>query len=191
MSHCSGDWQAFINAGVWAIENACPVALKLSQRFVPAHPDFRSYVLDALSRKSAVIPGRMGRMQIARPIARFYTKFPVLTDCVAWKVEKFMPSDMMNTYKERFTGGKPTAGTALVEAAWHDAILRRFKDDAVISHELANHVPLQPKLFLRKAQSSAHEYQMLASEHGFKGNFDVREWSAIEGKQYQCRPQKV
>ena len=49
---------------------------------------------------------------------------------------------------------------------------------------LANHQIGQPKLYLRKAQSNRGEYIKLAEEHGLAGEFDVREWVAIEGKDY-------
>lgn len=183
-THVSGDWQAFINGAVFGKGCRRPV-LKLSQRFVPRLPDFRKRLMkDWKGRGEAValLPGRLEIRQIARPLAKLYTGFPHLTDCVMFDPEAITaeelskvfaladPSDHRNYYSEHL---------------WFQ-IMQQHQCKRL--EWLSNHTPMEGKLFLRKACATQREYQDLAAEHNMAGTFDLREWNQIEGINYRCAP---
>lgn len=134
-----------------------------------------------------VYPPMMNERNAVRPSVRFYSKFNVLTDCLAWRTGSISAGELVAHYRDRVAGATDSNG-GLVEFAWDDLIKNRFKERAVAVDGLANPEPLTPKKYLRKASSLDAEYRRVAEELGVKGEFDTREWAHIEGHRYLCRP---
>lgn len=137
-----------------------------------------------------VYPPAMHPRNAVRPGVRFYSRFPILTDCIAWRTSAISAEEMALFYSSRIRDAKSEAGS-LVEFAWHTLITNRFQTTAVAVDALANPTPMHPKLYLRKASALDSEYQRLAAELGCHGMFDTREWLNIEGHKYMCRPTTV
>lgn len=192
-SHFAADWQTFINGLVFARRVGADICMKISQRFVPVLPRFKG-VLDAAFDNPQiwiVLPGRPQLRQIARPQARFYSKFGCLTDFVAMRVSEINPNMMLQRYRERVAHPK-AKWDSLIECTIGDLIANEWKDHHLLAPELTNHVAFQPKLYLRKAQSTQAEYAKVAAMDGIKGNWNLEEWLRIEGKVlYFCKPTKV
>lgn len=188
-SHFSGDFQALINAVVFAAATQSDAALKLSQRFVPCD-GLKALLEETFSNPSVqiVLPGRPGTSQMARPSASFYSQFGILTDCIAIRRGAIPPDELVDVYRARHRSEE--RGARLVETTLGWIIANRFRPENVaVLDQLANHSPLNPrKLFLRKSQSNRGEYIRLAEEHGIKGVFDLREWGLIEGPHYMAAP---
>lgn len=191
-SHFSGDWQAFINSLVYAEQEGGEVAVKISQRVIPVLPEFWDPVLQHFKSPDVhvIAPGRLNKNQIARPTAGFYLKFGVLTDLVAMRVGKVLPSEIAEFYRARVVGNDHRHAS-LVELTWGQLLGSRFRDNHRLVPEWTNHEPFKPKLFLRKSQSTAAEYAQLAGMEGLKGNYDLREWIQIEGRSYVPKPHIV
>lgn len=146
-------------------------------------------ILDPFNDPSVdvVHPPVMDVRNAVRPSVRFYSKFNVLTDCLAWRVGSITSQELVAHYKNRVEGATDSNG-GLVEFAWDDLIKNRFKGRAVAVDGLANPEPLTPKKYLRKASALDAEYRRVAEELGVEGQFDTREWAHIEGHRYMCRP---
>lgn len=187
--HFSGDITTFINTLVFGKQVGCDIALKLSQRVVPVLPSFREAFEKAFANPQIqiVLPGKIGNNQIARPSARFFQLFGILTDVAAFRNGAIEPEELVSIYRERFTTGKNHAD-ALVETLFGHLLATKFKDSAVVLPELANYQPFKPKPYLRKSQCLEREYQALADMHGLTGSWDVRDWGLIERQGYLCRP---
>ena len=181
-THVSGDWQAFINGAQLGLETRRPV-LKLSQRFIPVSERFWPLLQEDYQGVTAVLPGKLNTSMIARPEARFYLTFGHLTDCLLFDPTVYTPTLLQEAYNMGYHTGRK--GDLFSELAWGRLIrLHPVK----ISPWLANHQPMERKLYLRKATANAAEYQALAEAHGVQGVWDVREWKAIEGQNYRSIP---
>lgn len=194
MSHCSGDWQAFINGQAYAEEVGAEIAIKLSQRLIPLDTRVRDLLLQPLEdhRNWAVLPTAMHRRNLARSGTQFYANLPVLTDIVAWRVSRFSPQQLLEIYRDRAARAtRETSNLQVVEHTWHHIMEGYAKDHVVLQTELANPAPMAPKIYLRKAQCNRGEYLHAAERLGVAGTFDVREWNKIEDKGYKCRPDAV
>jgi len=192
-SHCSGDWQSYINGEIFGLDCRADIVLKLSQRLVPARPEFRAMVEDPFAdpKVRVVIPAAMDIKTAARPDTRFYHRFPALTDVVAWRVGVFPPEYLMNVYRDQCAKAvdKATQHLQLTEHGWLRICNECPEGTVVRSDALANPPPFKPKAYLRKAQCTRLDYLQLAKAHGVDGLFDIREWVRIEpGDQYLCRP---
>lgn len=190
-SHCSGDWQVFLAGGTWAGKCGSRIAIKLSQRFIPL-AGLAKLILDPFKDPNVdvVYSPMMDPRNAVRPSVRFYSKFNVLTDCLAWRVDAISPQELMDHYRSRVLGASHS-NSGLVEFAWDDLIKNRFAGRAVAVDELANPVPMEEKKYLRKASALDAEYRRVAEELGVDGRFDTREWFAIEGHNYMRTPQIV
>jgi hypothetical protein len=183
-SHCSGDWQTFLVAGAFARKAGKRFAVKLSQRFIPLTGCADLLLSPFLSGNVDVVyPPMMDPRNAVRPSTVFYSKFNVLTDCLAWSTEAISETELLNYYRTRVLTIEGQ-NNGLVEFAWDGLIKERFSDQAVAVDELANPVPLQKKKYLRKASALDAEYRRVAEELGVQGSFDTREWVAIEGHRY-------
>lgn len=180
-SHFSGDFQSFINGLVFALEIGADIVLKLSQRCIPVLPEFRTAMERAFEddRCMVVLPGQLNPQQIARPGARFYRKFGLLTDIVAMRSDAISPEELLRVYRER-NRGKPAESFS--ETTWGFLLEQKFGGHRHrLLDEWTHHQPGKPKLYLRKSQSSASDYQQVALMEGLKEfNFDLREWIQIE-----------
>jgi len=182
MSHCSGDWQAFMNACLWGIQTQSRISLKISQRLIPSHADFLTAIRDPLQTHDIVIPAGMNKASIARSSATFYSRFPVLTDIVAWRTGAFTPEELMSFYRASVNNRTYKNGH-LVEFVWHHFTANHRTLKTYRSPELANRRPGTP-ILLRKCQATEGEYHALAQQVNLVGSFNLSEWNAIEGKQY-------
>lgn len=181
-SHFSGDFQSFINGLVFALEIGADVVLKLSQRCIPVLPEFRTAMEQAFEdeRCKVVLPGQLNPQQIARPGARFYRKFGILTDALAMRSDAIEPDELLGVYRER-NKGRPADSFA--ETTWGALLDKKFPTAHKILPEWTYHRPGQPKLYLRKSQSGSSDYQQVAMMEGLNvRDFDLREWIQIEGR---------
>lgn len=158
--------------------------MKLSQRFIPL-AGFPQLLLSpfASDKVDVVYPPMMDPRNAVRPSTVFYSKFNVLTDCLAWRVDAISEEEMLLRYRARVVTIEGS-NNGLVEHAWDDLIKNHFGERAVAVNELANPIPLQQKKYLRKASALDAEYRRVAEELGVQGVFDTREWVAIEGHRY-------
>jgi hypothetical protein len=188
--HFAGDIQTFVNAIVFGKEQQSDLTLKISQRVVPVLPAFREVFERAFADPKIMValPGRP--RHIARPMARFYSKFGILTDVVGIRTGAMEASDLVTVYRERFQNSKNLAD-ALVETTWGHLIATKFPSGAAVLPELANPEPFKAKIYLRKSQAMEREYEQVAAMHGIKGQWNVAEWAVIEGSRYFCRPAKI
>ena len=136
---------------------------------------------------AVVYPSQMSVKQLARPGIKVYSTFPILTDCFAWRAKEVAPEMLLSVFVDRQKTGEKTA--TVPELAWIEVVERHFKGRAVGVEKLSNPVYGETKCYLRKASSSQGEYHRLAVELGIEGgNFDLREWSLVEGVNYLPRP---
>jgi hypothetical protein len=192
-SHFSGDVQSAINALALADATGSDVALKLSMRLIPVLPRFRECIEEAFAAPNiaAVLPARPIIQQMARPMARFYTKFGLLSDIAAIRRGAIKPERLMDVYRARCRSSK-SGKDCLVESTWgwlldHD-LPGRFR----LLPELSVYQPFQPKPYLRKAQCSVEDYIKVAAMEGINGrSWELREWGHIEGAKYFCRSREV
>lgn len=187
--HFAGDCQTIVNSLVFGNQIQSDISLKISQRVIPVLPRFREIFEEAFANPQIqiVVPGQIKQNQIARPAAMFFSKFGILTDVIGFRTGALDPTAFVDVYRERFQRGKNHADS-LIETTIGYLIASRFKDAAVISDELANHKPFQPKIYLRKSQALEREYQQIADMHGIAGQWDLRDWGLVERADYFCRP---
>lgn len=184
-SHFSGDWNHIINSLVFAKEAGADIAVKLSQRCVPVLPEFFSALERAFSNPDVQIahPGRLNPHQIVRASARFYKKFGLLSDMLAFRVGSIDPYELLRIYRERNNTGRPH--DSFSETSIGFLLATRFPGNkARVIEEWTNHEYGKPKIFLRKAQSLSSDYVQIAAMDGLSADiskFDCREWREIEG----------
>lgn len=187
MSHFTGDMQHLLCAAKWGELTESDVCIKLSQRFIPLHEDFVKVLLDPFADESVVmvVPGQPKKRQMARPGSAFYAGFGLLTDCMAWRPRELPAETIEKFYRDQLADvNDAQKGKHLVEVTVGRIAAKLLQGRVRMLDALANHQIGQPKLYLRKAQSNRGEYSKLADEHGLSGEWDVREWAAIEGKDY-------
>lgn len=190
--HFAGDAQTIATALAFGQQTKSDVSLKLSQRVIPVLPRFRECIEEAFANPAIqiVVPGRIKMNQIARPSARFFASFGLLTDLVAFRTGAITPEEWIEFYRERFQKSTNHADS-LIEVTVGHLIATKFKDAAMVLEELANYKPFAPKIFLRKSQCLEREYQQLADMHGIKGSWNILDWAQIEKQNYFCRPVQV
>lgn len=188
-SHCSGDWQAFINGAVFGRQTGAEICLKLSQRFVPVDSRFRDLILEPFTDSNVAITyaPQMSKKHLARPGIGLYSQFKMLTDCLAWRTSEIDPDMLLRVYVERQKTGHKLS--AVPECAWAQIVDEQFNGRAVGVEKLSNPDLYEGKCYLRKASATQGEYIRLAQELGIDGgNFDLREWNSQEGVNYLVRP---
>jgi hypothetical protein len=191
-SHFSGDIQAIITALALAEAQECDIALKISQRFIPVLPEFRSSMERAFSDPSIslVLPGRVDRRQILRPQSQFFSKFGIQTDVVAIRRGSIAPQTLVDTYRDRVNNPK-SKSDSLVETTIGYLAGTHFRGATAVVAEWTNHRAHTAKVFLRRCQSSQEDYQKLGVIEGIKGKWDLREWGMIERKSYRMKSTSV
>lgn len=193
MSHFSGDLQAIINGLSFADVLGVDVAIKLSQRLVPCGAGFREAVERAFEDPTVAIavPGKPPAGQIASRASLFYHQFEILTDAVAIRRGTVDAAELVALYRERVSEGKARMD-CLVETTIHNLIHTTLQSTRHrVLTEWSEHKIGEPKLFLRKAQSSKSDYQLAARRYLLGGEFDLREWAVLEGPGYVARAQAV
>jgi hypothetical protein len=191
-SHTSGDWSAFINGAVMAGQVGADVVVKLSQRFIPL-AGFKELILDPFADESVkvVVPGQPKLHTFARSSARFFSKFTILSDCVAWRTDSLSADRLMEIYRDRVAKAEKPSDQ-FVEVVWGHICNDLLPNNHRAVEELANPQIGKAKKYLRKAQTPAHEYGALAAAHGIAGDFPVAEWIHMEGRDtYLGLPTKV
>lgn len=190
--HFAGDAQTITTTLAFGKQMDADIALKLSQRVIPVLPRFRECIEEAFSNPAIkiVVPGRIRMNQIARPSARFFSSFGILTDLIAFRRDAIEPEDFIQFYRDRFQKSTNHADS-LIEITIGSLMAERFKDASLALDELANHEPFKPKIYLRKAQALEREYQQVADMHGLTGSWNVLDWGMIEKQNYFCRPTQV
>lgn len=186
-SHFGGDMQAVLNAIAWA-DNA-DIAIKISQRFIPVLYDFRLALEKAFATPSTMVavPGQIQARQISRPQAAFYGRFGILTDVIAIRRGAISTKELLDTYIQRVRTPKARSD-CFVETTFGWLLANKFQGAHAIVPEWTNHQPFKPKVYLRKSQSNALEYEQVAAMEGMTGNWDLREWIQIERHGYLARP---
>lgn len=127
-SHFSGDLQAFLCAIAFCDATESDAVIKMSQRFIPVLPAFREALERAFSNPAVMVglPGKPSEKQIARPAARFYAKFGILTDVVAMRRGCITGQAVFDVYRERVQHPK-TKSDSFVETTWGWLLANRFK----------------------------------------------------------------
>lgn len=187
MSHFTGDLQHLLCAAKWGELTESDVCIKLSQRFVPLVPEFVTTLTEPFNDPTVamVVPGQPKKRQMARPGSAFYAGFGLLTDCVAWRPGALSSETIEKFYRDQLADVTDTMkGKHLVEVTIGRIAAKLLAGRVRMLDALANHQIGKPKMYLRKAQSNRGEYAKLAETLGLSGEFDVREWAAIEGKDY-------
>lgn len=188
-SHFSGDWNTICNSIQFAQEMNSDIAIKASQRVIPVLPALLDPMFKAFedSKCQVVLPGQLNRNQIARPTNRFYTKFGVLSDLIGFRAAAVSADELLEFYKIRCR--EADARKVPVSHSFSETTLGTLLDQKFpgAGHKIlgawTNHVAGRPKLYLRKSQSSASDYQQVAMMEGLNvADFDLREWIQIEGK---------
>jgi len=197
MSHFSGDAQAVLNAIVFGRECGADVALKLSQRLIIVRPEFRTAMEVAFADPEVQIalPGRIPKNQISRSGARFYSRFGLLSDSVAIRPNAIEPQEFLDIYRERCAHGRHPS-ESFVETSLGFLLAHKFQGNRHrLLAEWTEHKSGQPKIFLRKSQSSANDYALVARLEGMNwdaSQIDCREWREIEGpKLYRPKADRV
>ncbi len=190
--HFAGDMQTVIAGLSFAEQEGADILLKLSQRLVPILPVFRDYIETPFAdeRINIVVPGKISANQIQLPQSKFYSGFGILTDVIAIRVGSITPEQLLRKYTENFKYGR-FSPNVLVEVFFGQLLATHFAKAAFVSPALANHTPMEPCAFLRKATNDPKSYEMIAKMHGLKGDelmFDTRELAHIFGKDYLSRP---
>ena len=188
--HFAGDVQNFVNGLTFAEQEGADIMLKLSQRVVPVLPKFKDFIEKPFedAQIKIVVPGRIAASQISMPASKFFSGFGILTDVVAIRVGSIAPKEFLKRYTDNFKFGR-FSPNLLVEVFVGQLLATHFSNSAYISSDLANHKPMEPMAFLRKAQSNANNYAQLAKAHGLEGGYyPCEEWGQLEGKNYLCRP---
>ena len=198
-SHFNGDMLACVQALEFGQETGADIALKISQRFVPASIGFKAVLETVFSNPTVAVavPGRPVVSPRFRPKGAFYSRFPILTDVIAIRAGAVEPAEVWRQYTERVVAAnnpglsrndqKAARIRQHVEVFWFDLLNSTFKGRHRIVPEWANNRPMQTKMYLRKTQAMAKEYEQLAKTLGMSpAVFDLREWSEIEKGNYYC-----
>lgn len=188
-SHFSGDWNALCLGLQFARELGVDIAVKASQRVIPVLPGLLDPMLKAFEDLECqiVLPGQLSANQIVHPRSRFYKKFGLLSDLIAFRSNAISPEELCEFYRERSraagNNGTPMSNS-FAETTLGTLIAHKFQGNGHrLLGEWTHHQPGKPKLYLRKSQSSSSDYRQVAMMEGLDvHDFDLREWIQIEGK---------
>jgi len=188
MSHCTGDLQSILNALAFA-EGHGRIALKVSQRLIPASMEFRQAYEEVMSDPAVWFahPGQIGENTVCRPSAKFFARFTKLTDVIAARPERINRAELVEYYKEAATC--PASKVQLfVEVALDRYVTSRLEANRRTVPGWTNPVLGVPKSILRRSQSSVGEYHRLATKLGCpeKDQYPLNEWLELERAKYKC-----
>lgn len=185
--HFANDMQSFINALIFGRELGVDIVVKCSQRLIPVLPGLIDPMFRAFAEPACqiVLPGRISRNQISRPSARFYGRFGILSDLVAMRVGCIEPDELLSIYRERNANGKPS--DSFSETTLGTLLATHFNGRHRIIEEWTNHRQGQPKLYLRKSQSSSSDYCQIAAME--RMNSDVSTWNLAEWREIESNGQ--
>lgn len=185
--HCGGKVQSIVSGLTFAQQEGADILLVLNQRLVPVLPVFRECVEVPFSDKAVniVVPGRAVAGKLKLPSSKYFSGLGILVDCLAIRVGSITPEKFLTSYTDGYKFGQ-FAIQILPEIFVGKLLATHFQSSAFISYALGDAKVSNPA-FLRREQSRPEDYQKLASQHGFDGVFDTRDWMELE-KDYMCRP---
>lgn len=186
--HCGGKIQAVVSGLSFAQQEGADILLVLNQRLVPVLPVFREYIEGPFSdpKVNIVVPGRATASQLKLPASKYFSGLGILTDVLAIRVGSITPADFLKAYQDGFKWGSMYIGL-LPEPFLGKLLGTHFQDRIYVSSSLGDAKVANPA-FLRREQSKPKDYQALASQHGFTGEFDCRDWLEIERTTLMMRP---
>lgn len=188
--HFGNDAQSFVHALAFAEAAGADIAVKVSQRFIFRRPEVIAAITDAFADPNILVvtPGqpKVGTLGNGRPMG--FGAFSNLSDVVAIRVGCISPTEMLHMYRERLMREKVPWGSFL-ECLISDFHSTRFPGRTVKLEQITNHNgTFENPLYLRRYQNGEHQYRDLAATHGIAGQFPLAEWSALDGKNYLCKP---
>lgn len=192
--HFANDCQAFVHAIAFAEAAGAEVAVKISQRFILRKPEVVAAIMDAFSDPNILVvsPGqpKVGALgALGRPHG--FGAFTCLSDVVAIRVGAISPTEMLHMYRARLLREKVPWGSFL-ECTIDEFHHARFPGRTIKLEAITNHNgTAEDPWFLRRYQNGEHQYRALAAEHGIAGQWPLQEWSAIDGRNYMCKPMVV
>lgn len=186
--HFAGDLQSIINGLVFAESNGCDVLVKCSQRFIlldkQIKGDLDNYCLT--KDMSLGLPQKLHPAQTITKSGVGFCQLPILTDFIAIRIGRITPQGLLDKYKRKVLTEKVNH-RSFVEAVFND-YRHEMGEKCVLLNELSTHIPGVPHRFMRKVMNHRAQYLDLARSVGIEGSFDTREWSGIQGVNYQPRP---
>lgn len=188
--HFASDLQSFVNAIAFAEAAGADVAVKISQRFILRKPEVVAAITDAFADPNILVvsPGqpKVGALgALGRPHG--FGAFTCLSDIVSIRVGAISPTEMLHMYRERLLREKVPWGSFL-ECTIDEFHHSRFPGRTVKLEAITNHANPEEPIYLRRYQNHDGQYRALAAEHGIAGQWPLQEWSAIDGRNYMCKP---
>jgi hypothetical protein len=192
--HFANDCQSFVHAIAFAEAAGADIAVKVSQRFIFRRPEVITAITDAFSDPNILVvtPGqpKVGALgALGRPHG--FGAFTTLSDIVAIRVGCISPTEMLHMYRERLMREKVPWGSfleCLIDEFHHS----KFPGRTIRLDQITNHNgTAEDPLYLRRYQNHPGQYQALAETHGIGGVWPLQEWSALDGKNYICKPMVI
>lgn len=185
--HFAGDMQSLINSVVFAKQMGAEWAVKVSQRLVLFSPNLRP-ILDRYLADPNIIIALPGSPDPTRSRSPGFAKYPFLTDVMFLRASEIEPNFLREYYENHWKNGKHY-WDGFVELTINSLLKSDWKDRHAVLHELTNMPPGPERLYLRRYQNHAGEYERLAAELGLNlRGFDVSEWKALERGSYSPAP---
>lgn len=186
--HFSADFQAIINALVFAKAVEADVAVKISQRLILRKPEAVEAIRMAFADESVVMatPGQP-IVNTGSRAGKGFSAFGILTDIVMFRVGSITPEELLVMYRTRILRER-VPWASFIECTI-DELHSRFNGRTVKVAALTN--PAPDPIYLRRYQASEQQYRELAMAAGWNGQFPVAEWNALEARHYLCKPMVV
>jgi len=186
--HCAGKIQAIVSGLSFAQQEGADILLFLNQRLVPALSEFREFIEGPFADKAVniVVPGRSVAGKLKLPSSKYFSGLGILTDLLAIRIGSISAEKFLISYIEGYKWGS-FAIQLLPEIFIGKLLGTHFGSSAYVSSALGDAKVANPS-FLRREQSKPEDYQALAAQHGFSGEFDTRDWLEIEGANLMMRP---
>lgn len=189
--HFANDLQSFVHALAFAESVGAAIAVKVSQRFIFRKPYAITAITEAFADPNILVvtPGqpKVGALgALGRPHG--FGAFTNLSDVVAIRVGCISPTEMLHMYRDRLMREKVPWGSFL-ECLVSDFHTTRFPGRTLKLEAITNHNgTVEDPIYLRRYQNHSGQYQALAETHGIGGQWPLGEWSALDGKNYLCKP---
>jgi hypothetical protein len=185
--HCAGKVQSIVSGLSFAQQEGADILLFLNQRLVPVLPEFRELIETPFADKAVniVVPGRSVAGKLKLPSSKYFSGLGILTDLLVIRIGSISPEQFLSGYTDGYKFGG-FAIQILPEIFIGKLLGTHFGSSAFVSSALGD-AKVEKLAFLRREQGKPEDYQALAAQHGFDGNFDCREWMELESN-YMCRP---
>lgn len=191
--HFAGDLQSILSSIQFAVAHNCDLAIKVSQRFVFKNEAARPILLDYFSTHDHIAFGLPGKLdpKTLRPFATFgFTKLPMQTDLMVFRVKDIDPNEMVEDYRKKVANIHYVPHGSFIEGLAADLFHGRWKDKSAILDDFTSHVAGREggDLYLRRSQNHDYDYRDLAKTHGVKGDWSLAEWSQLDKQGYWPYP---